>query len=158
MPAGSPGSSARVEPSPPVDSSEAARSSWAASSFPLQEGKTLQECSGFQGIVCGQLITLKMPNRKNITTTTTDTDVDTDADEEIVESVDLTPGDTLFFSNDTVLPEEIFSKQNLYLLIVYGHYKTVYTKNGNDPSNHYLKRYGYSFGDLLHGDNHPLFM
>jgi len=35
------------------------------------------------------------------------------------------------------------------LLIAYGTLNTVYVQNSNDPSNAYLKQFGYNFGDRI---------
>ncbi len=42
------------------------------------------------------------------------------------------------------------------IVIAYGSINTVYIHNPTDPSNSELKRFGYSFGDRLNTDFHPL--
>ena len=52
--------------------------------------------------------------------------------------------------------EDLYSRSHKFLLIGYGDIKTLYKLNKNDPNLNYLKNFGYSFGDKLKDEFHPV--
>lgn len=70
------------------------------------------------------------------------------------------PGHAIFFPADRLLnlSTELFNKEDRYLMIVYTPQKTLYIKREHDPHNHTLKHIGYTFGDHLDNERHPMIL
>lgn len=60
----------------------------------------------------------------------------------------------LFFRPDLILDWPHITS-NL-LLIIFTLNNAVYVHNTKDPSTHFLKQFGYNFGDVLKSETHPL--
>lgn len=64
-------------------------------------------------------------------------------------------GNVIYFSATAPLDLPFFSEPAL--IIAYSEPKTQYSPNEKDVNMHTLKKIGYTFGDLLNNDTHPLF-
>lgn len=67
-------------------------------------------------------------------------------------------GDVLFFSAQDPFIWKNLSSSSLdqkYILLLYAGESMVYTMNPKDPYTHYLKEWGYGFGDRLKETTHP---
>ena len=69
-----------------------------------------------------------------------------------------TPGNGVFVKSRTSIPFEALSEFEgcRYLLIAYSVPKSIYVRNENDPHTNDLKTLGYSFGDSLKENTHPI--
>lgn len=109
---------------------------------------TLREMSGFQGRLCGIMLCLKGP-KGGIS-----------AEKELLEGNGIfskKSGNGIYFDGNapisfSFLMSDPFSR---YLLVVYAEKKTFYALKDADPHAHFLKRYGYVFGDRLREEFHP---
>lgn len=119
---------------------EAALSYYALSNEPL----SLKEISSIQGVVGGVMVCLEKP--------------------ETASSTDFTlfapaAGSAIFFSAEISLPWELFLRScqgGRYLLVAFTAENSVYIQNEQDPNQHSLKNYGFTFGDRLNDRSHPI--
>lgn len=84
-------------------------------------GKTLNEISSIQGLLCGLLLSLET-------------------------------GSGTFVDPATPFPEQT----GPHLLIAFAEDRAVYIFQESDPNTHYLKQFGYSFGDRLKQAHNPI--
>jgi hypothetical protein len=63
------------------------------------------------------------------------------------------PGHGLLFGPDLPLP---FAELSECILIAYCNDRTLYILDKHDPHTHFLKKFGYVFGDALKNETHPL--
>lgn len=105
---------------------------------------TINDLISFQGAVCFLLIKL---------------------DNNIALSSNPLPkkmGSLMFFKSSTSIDtpqinlKDLYSNFQKFLFIGYGDVKTIYKFNKKDPNLNYLKNYGYSFGDRLKDEFHPI--
>lgn len=114
----------------------------------LQKGNSLGDCSCMQGLLCGLLIALKRaPEQENTPKTIVGTCP--------WPSVE---GNGIFLAPGTILntPELLTMSGESHLLIVYCRAVARYVLSPADPHTHYLKTFGYSFGDRLMDQHHPV--
>lgn len=102
---------------------------------------SLNRISSIQGILCGLLICL--------------------VNAETVIPNDIFPtkaGDGTYFLADFDFPwEQMAALTDLsYLLVVYTHERALYIHQINDPHQHVLKEYGYTYGDRLTDQWNPI--
>ncbi len=114
----------------------------------LQKGSSLEEISCMQGLLCGLLIALQRSPQHELAPKTV---------------VGTCPwpsveGNGIFLSPGTILntPELLTMNGESHLLIVYCRAVTRYVLSPADPHTHYLKTLGYSFGDRLVDQHHPV--
>lgn len=69
-------------------------------------------------------------------------------------------GNAIFFPGNIPinLSTELRDKQDRYLMVVYTPQKTLYVKREQDLQNHTLKYIGYTFGDHLDNERHPIIL
>ncbi len=69
-------------------------------------------------------------------------------------------GNAIFFPGNLILnlSTEFLDKQDRYWMVVYTPQKTLYVKREQDPQNHTLKYLGYTFGDHLDNERHPIIL
>lgn len=103
---------------------------------------SIQEISSIQGLVCGVLIALQS----------------NEGEEPLEGSLPHKEGHGVFFTPTAPINfPELFKKQgDTYLLIVYCKVISRYAINGNDPLSHLMKGFGYSAGDKLVDQYHPV--
>lgn len=109
---------------------------------PYLPSKTLIEMSCMQGILGGLMLCLK----------------EGENNDKQISLFSNKAGSGVFFAADVVVDFHELSKHSgqRYLMIVYTHSTSVYAPNFSDPNVHYLKQFGYNFGDKLSERWHPL--
>lgn len=98
---------------------------------------SLSPSTSFQGLIGGIIINID-PNQ--------------------ITSNNLNKKYSSIFINDTISInlENIFLDSEAFLLIAYGELKTVYKHNQSDHETNSIKKFGYSFGDVLKDETHPI--
>ncbi|NGX44388.1 MAG: hypothetical protein KR126chlam5_00551 [Candidatus Anoxychlamydiales bacterium] len=106
--------------------------------------KTINDVISFQGAVCYAVIKLD-----------SNTTIDSN-------NLPKKQGSLTFFKSSLAenhMPlnlKDLYSNSHKFLLIAYGDIRTLYKLNKNDPNLNYLKNFGYSFGDKLKDEFHPV--
>lgn len=110
-----------------------------------EETFTLNEVSGFQGKLCGLLLCLCDSSCEE----------SSNRDEKFLPS---TKGSGVYFCGEIPLSYRflLHGVNQRYLLIVYSENRTQYVLREADPHTYALKRYGYTYGDVLREKYHPL--
>lgn len=99
------------------------------------EPVTLRDIAPFQGIVCGLFLCLEESEKEET-------------------SFPVTPGSGLFVDPNQQID---FTKlPSRYVLITYLEEVSLYIARDKDPLVHYLKSFGYNYGDRLLNTTHPL--
>ncbi|HEU64385.1 MAG TPA: hypothetical protein ENH96_03230 [Chlamydiae bacterium] len=110
----------------------------------FENSKTLNDVISFQGAVCFSL--LKLDNNIAISSN----------------NLPKKQGSLMFFKSSVsenhplINMEDLYTGSQKFLLIGYGNIKTLYKLNKEDPNLNYLKNFGYSFGDKLKDEFHPV--
>ncbi|NGX49758.1 MAG: hypothetical protein K940chlam5_01362 [Candidatus Anoxychlamydiales bacterium] len=110
----------------------------------FESNKTINDVISFQGAVCYAIIKL-------------DSSAAIDSN-----NLPKKQGSLMFFksldsdNHPLINIEDLYSCSQKFLLIAYGDIKTLYKLNKNDPNLNYLKNFGYSFGDKLKDEFHPV--
>ena len=109
----------------------------------LQNGKTLEQISSIQQVLCGWMLCIRGTAEASIQKS---------------RFFPSSPGNGVFFDPKTIIDftELTLHPDNCYLLITYTSQAGVYVLNEEDPHTHFLKNYGYSFGDKLIDKYHPI--
>lgn len=107
----------------------------------FEDGVSLESISSVQGIVGGLILCLSGEERES----------------GILPS---RPGNGVYFKGDLPLDLEGLkdNEKRCYVMIAYCIPNAVYTLCNKDPHVHYLKKYDYTFGDLLREDTNPMLL
>jgi hypothetical protein len=113
----------------------------------FSQPQTLEEISSIQGILGGVMLCLKgrgLTEEETIPTFTNDL-------------FSNKAGSGVFFRADTIIDFNQLTNHlgQRYLLVVYTHAVSVYI-HSSDPNAHFLKQFGYNFGDKLNDKLHPI--
>ncbi len=107
---------------------------------PVSETKSLQEKSCYREILLGLLVKLKaaVPSEE--------------------EEKDLKNASLIFLQGNSPFPFHslLEEKDQAYYLVCYGNRRAMFVENQLDPFSSQLKNQGYSFGDLLKEETHPM--
>ena len=116
---------------------------WIPPGFDWGTVSTLEDIIPVQGIVAGAFIAL-----------------DAGITDENPSIFPFNAGHVLFVKPGTPLPLADLSalRNQSFLLVVYGGSKSVYIHKETDPLTHYLKDYGYVYGDRLSDNLHPILL
>ena len=106
------------------------------------EGKTLNEVTALQGLLCAWIICIESPSEK-----------DPDAEKGILP---IERSSAIFINADHPLSFADSPPFGRYFVIAYAQDRAIYLFNEDDPHAHYLKTLNYNYGDSLRHQTHPV--